>query len=892
MLNKPKNNPNVSNTSLEQTIKLIKQNSPDVSALDLSRQPFTDTQMRRLCRALKNNTHIKRINFSFCRINEKRAAYIAAMLQKNRSIIELNLGYNNIGDRGIKVLSKALIPSPPKHPTPSLTIINLTNNNIGDEGIAYFADVIASNKALKHIILQENKVGDRGAKFLADKINKKCELASLNLVANHITDKGKNELVTALKESGLSPELIDVKGNVFSANIIKEVIGNISDEQSRNLLLRLYESKPHANATITIDCNCEQVSVVQGRDIDFYQLLFTVLLQDKKHIKNMVISKLDEKHPLYQQILKYLIFGLTNNPNIEYIRFSNCFIDDKAAEQLQKFFCLNTSIKTFELVNTNISEQGAKYLASALESNCHLTALTVRGFEAEALDTKNPINLNLISFIINTLEKNKSIQNLSLPLFLHIWKTRLLEILKKNTNIKSLLISDPDLIASVIEANIPHIKELKVYTIIAFTNHQEFDRTNKAIAINSSIKTLNFLVGRPRDIDPSAMTNIGKNPNIHTLSIKFFTAITPSDCEIGCEHIAKIFSSKESKIKHFKIYDCALGWDSMKSLLDPIIENKTLEVLELDGCAFYGDAKDKLVQCLEQNKSFPNVIISQRLNLLPRFLGKKAIKLHGEVVEYLFKQDIPLDAHVAFHFTREFEDGMIIYSEKTKLSRGALYRRVLSSLVQLRSPIHKHPLTGSPIYDSQKHTNVTTIAPENASQILLYLPNFTKNPSILFQEAQKISAEIFSRNEKYLEIFARNVKAILLQVQVCLKTQQKIYNEAKGKNESQNDIATSLKAILEILKDAQKSCASLLQEGLFQTNTIIKDTINTLKLPINELVEAMRIIGENAPKQEKNTVPQELRKLHTLVNNLKQLSAAPAQLIEKQQSFIKKMGLV
>jgi hypothetical protein len=133
----------------QQTLEALSNNDPTLRALNLSYQNLTDKDIEVLCKALKNNTYLTRLDLSS---NEISAAGAIALAQ-NSTITELDISYNTIGNAGAKALAK------------NSTIIHLaiSFNEIGDAG----AIALALNSIIIHLAISGNRISDAGAKVLA-----------------------------------------------------------------------------------------------------------------------------------------------------------------------------------------------------------------------------------------------------------------------------------------------------------------------------------------------------------------------------------------------------------------------------------------------------------------------------------------------------------------------------------------------------------------------------------------------------------------------------------------------------------------------------------------------------------------------------------------------------
>ena len=128
---------------------------------------------------LKQNiiTHLKINN---CQIGYEEAKALATALEKNTTLVSLDLYANNIGDEGAKALATAL----------------------------------EKNTTLESLDLDVNTIGDEGAKALATALEKNTTIRGLNLNANNIGKEGIDALTSVLEKNKILLRLIDTREQV------------------------------------------------------------------------------------------------------------------------------------------------------------------------------------------------------------------------------------------------------------------------------------------------------------------------------------------------------------------------------------------------------------------------------------------------------------------------------------------------------------------------------------------------------------------------------------------------------------------------------------------------------------------------------------------------------
>jgi hypothetical protein len=107
------------------------------------------------------------------------ALLISNSLRHNKTLIELSLGNNLIGDEGACIIALSLKENN------TLEILNLENNGIGNRGVKAIVELgLMQNKMIQYLVLSENPITDGGAKSLLHCIRDTSSLANL-YVCNH-----------------------------------------------------------------------------------------------------------------------------------------------------------------------------------------------------------------------------------------------------------------------------------------------------------------------------------------------------------------------------------------------------------------------------------------------------------------------------------------------------------------------------------------------------------------------------------------------------------------------------------------------------------------------------------------------------------------------------------
>ncbi|XP_078061497.1 NACHT, LRR and PYD domains-containing protein 3-like [Mustelus asterias] len=191
-------------------------------------------------RKLADSTRKQRICRSSLRGNDLTdscAEDLASALRTNRSLIDLNLGVNKLGDSGVKLLSVAL-----RNPDCKIQELHLRGNDLTDSCAEDLASALSTNRSLIDLNLGDNKLGDSGVKLLSVALrNPECKIQKLHLRGNNLTDSCAEDLASAL---GTNRSLIDLNlgGNKLGDSGVKLLSVALRNPECKIQTLHLYNN--------------------------------------------------------------------------------------------------------------------------------------------------------------------------------------------------------------------------------------------------------------------------------------------------------------------------------------------------------------------------------------------------------------------------------------------------------------------------------------------------------------------------------------------------------------------------------------------------------------------------------------------------------------------------
>ncbi|XP_078059648.1 NACHT, LRR and PYD domains-containing protein 3-like [Mustelus asterias] len=163
--------------------------------LSLGRNKVGDSGVKLLSAALRNQEcKIWKLDLYGNALTDSCAEDLASALSTNRSLIDLDLGLNKLGDSGVKLLSVAL-----RNPDCKIQELVLQGNDLTDSCAEDLASALSTNRSLIDLNLGSNKLGDSGVKLLSVALrNPDCKIQELHLYGNDLTDSCAEDLASAL----------------------------------------------------------------------------------------------------------------------------------------------------------------------------------------------------------------------------------------------------------------------------------------------------------------------------------------------------------------------------------------------------------------------------------------------------------------------------------------------------------------------------------------------------------------------------------------------------------------------------------------------------------------------------------------------------------------------
>ena len=167
-------------------------NKPDLNLLEnlkLYKNNLNEETLAIIIGIGHGNTHLQNLHLLGCNV-----PLSALNLHLNPQIIDLELRNNNIHDKGVEIIARAL-----ENPENQLTVLDLSRNPITNEGIKFLFHALEQNpdNKLKELYLMDTKIDDNGLN-----IRFPSKLSEVDLSKNSkITHVGLNFFFQSIKEN-------------------------------------------------------------------------------------------------------------------------------------------------------------------------------------------------------------------------------------------------------------------------------------------------------------------------------------------------------------------------------------------------------------------------------------------------------------------------------------------------------------------------------------------------------------------------------------------------------------------------------------------------------------------------------------------------------------------
>uniref|UniRef100_UPI00398EED01 protein NLRC5 isoform X1 n=2 Tax=Pristiophorus japonicus TaxID=55135 RepID=UPI00398EED01 len=353
---------NISTTGM-MTLAVGLRKCRSIEEINLSQNKLGEEGATELGKTLSGFEQLKKINLS--RIPTATGLIGTNMLAKGLSnctrLEEINLDSLVLRDSGARLLAEGILNMT------SLKKLTLRSNSIGCKGAAQLANGLRRSTAIVEIDLYGNCIEDVGAMKLADVLPIMKSLKILNLTQNNITATGGERLAEALGQCP-SVEEIHLSMNKIGDQTAKK-LAQALPKLSCLKILNLHSSDLTADGGISLAQGLVQCPSIQEISLPENNIGNKGVMELAMALRKMPsLKKLDlQLNRLDNNVAEELAAGLVCCPSIEEVILSWNNISDEGVVRLAEVLPRMLHLKKLDLEENKITAAGAEKLAVSLQ---------------------------------------------------------------------------------------------------------------------------------------------------------------------------------------------------------------------------------------------------------------------------------------------------------------------------------------------------------------------------------------------------------------------------------------------------------------------------------------------------------------------------------------------
>jgi Ran GTPase-activating protein (RanGAP) involved in mRNA processing and transport len=385
------------------------------SQIDLSQRGLVPSDARLVKMALLQNSQLSVLKLGYNNLGDRGVKILAAGIYEHRALESLDLGFNNIGDEGCKALAKA-IPC-----DGTLHTLYLAGNLIGEDGALAIADVIRKGSSLRHLYMTGNRLGADGVTaiteaILEDELRRRSAHDPVNESENpaeekammadgnahtpqhHDTQMGMQKLF--LGGTGMGPGRCRAFSRLLghttclkvlslpNCDIGDETMAHIASSIKSNREKLVLESLQLSFNRITCKgLECLTNAVWGSRTLK-------ELLLDNNEIGDRGAQQIAAVLPFVKTLetldvgfnlikssgMKLLMKAATETQSLQSLSVSGNKIDTSAAKAVAFALAYNRSLISLSLVHCSIGHEGQRHISAGIVSNSRIALRELTGF--------------------------------------------------------------------------------------------------------------------------------------------------------------------------------------------------------------------------------------------------------------------------------------------------------------------------------------------------------------------------------------------------------------------------------------------------------------------------------------------------------------------------------
>ncbi|XP_048018764.1 NACHT, LRR and PYD domains-containing protein 12-like isoform X8 [Megalobrama amblycephala] len=518
----------------------------NLKELNMNNNNLQDSGVNQLCTGLKNlNCKLEILRLSNCSVTEEGYKALASALRSNPShLIELDLTGNDPGQSGVKELSDLL-----QDPNCQLKTLSLSGCRITEKQCVILTSALKSNPShLRELNLSRNEMGNTGVNHLCDVLkDSHCKLERLRLRYCEMTDEGCSALTSALKSNPLHLRELDLSENKLGDSGVK----NLSD-----LLMNPQFKLEKLQCSIT-----EEQCVI----------LTSALKSNLSHLKELDLSR----NELGDSGVKNLS-DLLMNPQfkLEKLHLSGCSITEKQCVILTSALKSNPShLRELNLSGNKLGDSGVKNLSNLLmKLQFKLEKLHLYGCRITELQC---------AILTSALKLNPS----------HLRELDLSRNIIGNTGVKHL--------CDVLKDS--HCKLERLRLSNCSVTEEGYKALASALRSNPShLIELDLTGNDPGQSGVKKLNDLLQDPNCQLKTLRFLSAAADE----ACQYVKRVVGKDPLLLRELKLSEHELG-DTRVNQISALLQDKhcQLNTLILSECSITEKQCVILTSALKSNLS-------------------------------------------------------------------------------------------------------------------------------------------------------------------------------------------------------------------------------------------------------------------------------------------------
>ncbi|KAJ3039897.1 hypothetical protein HDV00_011680 [Rhizophlyctis rosea] len=267
----------------------------------------------------------------------------------------LDLSYNEIGDKGAKLLGDLLKDDV------QLEVLNLTSNNIGSEGAGAIAKALHVNDKMHTLHLGSNPLKDEGGMHFAEMLQINTTLNTLHLPHASLSATSLIAFSTVLRNN-TSLQTFNLSDNLSPSSSLTQSLAN--------------DVMMHISRMLCLNYTLRNIELAKMGITDWICVEYLT-----KAIKtNMRLMSVDLSCNRITRDGGVALFrAIHKHPSLITLKLSCCSVQDEGAEAAAEMLLNNFNLKSLYLDHNSITGKGLIALAASLDKNKSLKHITLWG---------------------------------------------------------------------------------------------------------------------------------------------------------------------------------------------------------------------------------------------------------------------------------------------------------------------------------------------------------------------------------------------------------------------------------------------------------------------------------------------------------------------------------